>query len=247
MTYRKWSVVTVTVLAALLTAAGAHAQSIAVPAYIYPPWPELVNGAPTVSVAVMNPDSGPGPGSDTQYVSAVKSAHAAGILVLGYVYTSYGSRSLSAVESDINTYYRRYGVDGIFLDEASTSCSEVSYYATLSTYIKAKAGVGRVILNPGTSTNSCYVTVADTLVTFEGAYSQYVDSYSAPAWEARYAPSHFWHIIYDTPTSSDLDQVVQLSKARGAGYVYVTPDTLPNPYGALPSGAFWQDELADIG
>jgi len=34
----------------------------------------------------------------------VQSAEAAGITVVGYVYTSYGSRSIAAVESDINNY-----------------------------------------------------------------------------------------------------------------------------------------------
>jgi hypothetical protein len=40
---------------------------------------------------------------------------------------------------------------------------------------------------------------------------------------------------------------VQLSNQRGAGYVYVTPDTLPNPCDMLPTGAYWSSELADIG
>jgi hypothetical protein len=29
--------------------------------------------------------------------------------------------------------------------------------------------------------------------------------------------------------------------------VYVTPDTLPNPYDTLPTAGYWSSELADIG
>jgi hypothetical protein len=29
--------------------------------------------------------------------------------------------------------------------------------------------------------------------------------------------------------------------------VYVTPDTLPNPYDTLPTGSYWSGELSAIG
>lgn len=226
--------------------AGAYAQNMAVPDYIYPPWTQMDAGAPVVSIAVMNPNSGPGRKSDPHYVSAVKTAQAAGIAVLGYVYTGYGQRSLSAVESDINSYYNWYGVNGIFLDEASTSCSLESYYAKLNAYVKAKGGVGRVIINPGEQTNSCYSAAADIIVNFEGSYNQYVRSYSAPSWVASAPASEFWQIIYNTP-AANLSQAITLSKARNAGYVYFTPYGLPNPYGELPSSSYWTTELTDIG
>jgi hypothetical protein len=235
-----------TTIAMLPAATGAQAQNMAVPNYIYPPWTQMDAGARVVSVSVMNPSSGPGRRSDPQYVGAVKTAQAVGIKVLGYVWTNYGARSLSAVESDINSYYSWYKVDGIFLDGAPTNCAQESYYATLNVYVKAKGGLGRVIINPGEQTNSCYTAAADTIVNFEGSYNQYVRSYSAPSWVASAPASKFWHIIYNT-SAANLSQAVALSKARNAGYVYVTPYDPPNPYGELPSGSYWSNELADIG
>lgn len=168
--------------------------------------------------------------------------------MVGYVYTDYGSRSLAAVESDINDYYSWYpDLDGIFLDQASTSCSEEPYYAELNAYVKSKVGTALTVLNPGTQTNQCYELAADVLLTFEGPDSQYVGSYSAPSWVASYPASHFWHVIYAASTVSAMATAVQLSKARNAGYVYVTSATLPNPYDVLPTGLYWSDELADIG
>jgi len=226
--------------------AGAQAQTMAVPNYIYPPWTEMNAGAPVVSLSVMNPNSGPGSTVDQNYVSAVKTAQSAGVSVLGYVWTNYAHRSLAAVEADITAYYNWYKVDGIFLDGASTNCSQEPYYATLNAYVKAKGGLGRVVINPGEQTNSCYTAAADTIVNFEGSYSQYARGYSAPSWVTNAPASEFWQIIYSTPASS-LSNAVALSKARNAGYVYVTSCGLPNPYGALPSTRYWNSELTAIG
>ncbi len=245
---RSWLVLVV-VLISGAAAQAAAAQTMAVPAYFYPGsyWTQLDQAKPGVGVAVMNPGSGPGSGPDSNYVAAVKSAEAAGITVVGYVYTSYGSRSIAAVESDINNYYSWYpDLDGIFLDEASTSCTNEPYYATLNSYVKSKGGAGLTVLNPGTQTNQCYEPAADILLTFEGSDTQYVNSYSAPSWVARYPASHFWHVIYGTASVSAMATAVQLSKARNAGYVYVTSASLPNPYDVLPSGLYWTGELADI-
>ena len=226
--------------------AAVQAQNMAVPNYIYPPWSQMDAGAPVVSLSVMNPNSGPGSSVNSDYASAVKTAQSAGVRVLGYVWTNYAGRSLAAAEADITAYYNWYKVDGIFLDGASTSCLQEPYYATLYTFIKDEGGLGRVIINPGEQTSSCYTAAADTIVNFEGSYSQYVGSYSAPSWVRSASASEFWQIIYGTSTSH-LSNAVALSKARNAGYVYVTSYGLPNPYGALPSTSYWKSELTAIG
>ena len=145
----------------------AATQSMAVPAYFYPGtfWGQLDQAGPGVGVAVMNPNSGAGTGPDPQYVEAVRSAEAAGITVVGYVYTSYGIRSLAAVESEVDNYYSWYpGLGGIFFDEASTDCANEAYYATLNSYVKSKGRPSITVLNPGTQTNQCYEPAADILV-----------------------------------------------------------------------------------
>jgi Spherulation-specific family 4 len=89
---RRMGMVSVALVSLGLTAQMAAAQSMAVPAYFYPGpfWSQLDRAGSGVDVAVMNPNSGPGTGPDPQYVRAVRSAKAAGITVVGYVYTSYG-------------------------------------------------------------------------------------------------------------------------------------------------------------
>lgn len=244
-------------VAAVVTLGGqwsAHAavsrwQSVAVPAYFDPPnadWTELEHDDPPVHLIVINPDSGPGPARQGSYSSAIRAAQAAGITVIGYVDTSFARRPLSAVEAQVDEYHSWYGVNGIFFDDASTACSREPYYAALDSYVKAEGGTQTTILNPGTATNRCYASAADILVTFEGSYSQYVHSYSAPAWAAQYPPSRFWQIVYAAPTVVALDRAVALGRQRRAGYIYVTRERLSNPYAALPGSRYWSEELADV-
>jgi hypothetical protein len=230
------------------SAAGASSQSIAVPAYFSPgsEWTKIDHADPPVRLAVMNPDNGPGSSRAAGFAHAVRGAQSAGITVVGYVSTDYAQRPLTAVEADVDAYYRWYGVNGIFFDQATTGCAEEPYYAALNRYVKGMGGAARTILNPGTQTSQCYVHAADILVTFEGSDSEYLRSYSGPAWVAHYSPRHFWHLIYSTPTVSALAQVIRLSRRRHAGFVYVTGAGLPNPYGGLPNDSYWAAELADV-
>lgn len=225
-------------------------QSIAVPSYFYPGslWTKMENANPTVRLAVMNPNSGPGDAQNQDYVNQVNKSQSAGLTVLGYVHTSYGARDIAAVKAEVDRYYEWYGVDGIFLDEASTNCDlATTYYAELYDHIKSKGGQAMIVHNPGTHPEKeCYMPVADVLVTFEGTHSTYVNNYSAPAWESAYPANRFWHLVYDSPGSKAMERDIRLSKERGAGYVYVTPDVLPNPWDTLPGSFYWNNELAAV-
>lgn len=230
--------------------ATAAPQAIAVPAYFYPVfpdplWTQMEDAAPVVSFAVMNPASGPGFVPDSNYVSQVAATRAAGVRILGYVTSSYATRDPLVIEAEIDKYYSWYQVDGIFIDEADNNCASAAYYAGLSAYTKSKGGIGLTVINPGTVAPECFATSADVILNFEGSYSQY-QSWAPLGWEAGYDPSRFWHLVYAT-AEADMPAAVLLSQARGAGYVYVTPDLLvPNPWDSLPSGSYWSGELAYV-
>jgi hypothetical protein len=218
-------------------------QAIAVPSY-FRDWSSMLAEAPPVRIVVMNPYNGPDTSQSSTYVTLVQNAHAAGALVLGYVYTSYGTRSASAVQTDIDRYYTWYPVDGIFFDETdNNNCTlEGSYYNPLYNYVKGKDADAIVALNPGAATASCYLDSADIIVTFEGLYSTYASSFSTSGrdWETPANASRIWHIVHTTQTESDMHQALTLSRQRNAGYVYVGIDT----YSALPP--YWSAEADDV-
>ncbi len=235
-------------------------QTIAIPSYFYPDsggadslWDRTDEGAPAVSLAVVNPASGPGETRDPAYAAQVQKSQAAGLTVLGYVSTGYANtsdtnpdRTVAAVEADIDKFYDWYGVDGIFLDEASTDCQYAappdSYYDELYQHVKAKGVEAVVAINPGIQTNECYMSVSDIVVNFEGSHQKYVSSYSAPDWVKGYDPGRFWHLVYDSPDATTMKQDVATSKGRNAGLIYVTPDVLPNPWDTLPSVPYFEAE-----
>jgi hypothetical protein len=261
-------------VASLLTANIVSAQSVQllVPAYANPccgfgpdMWTKLISAAntPDVEVSVIfNPASGPGTSIDPNFVNALGNGPLidfknAGGKVYGYVATTFGTRSVTDVQANINKYYDTLYpgiVDGIFFDEASNNLADVAYANTIRDSVKAKDASALVIANPGTSfTNNPsnqtlysvddYANTADVIVTFESSQDDYLNNYTDPAWLSDYDQSHFAHMIHSTSSLWDAN-LLTLAQSRNAGYVYFTDDTLGNPYDKLAT--YWGDQLSSV-
>jgi hypothetical protein len=157
--------------------------------------------------------------------------------------------------ADWHSLYGSYGIDGIFFDQAIRTCGTddayVDLYHDISDYVSDDHPDDYIVINPGAPPEQCYEDVADTIITYEGDYSHYTSTdsdpdtldYTAPSWTPS-SPNQFWHLIYNTSSQANMENAVSLSKNRGAGYVYVTDDDLPNPWDTMPSSAsYWNDEL----
>ncbi|MGI4789721.1 MAG: spherulation-specific family 4 protein [Janthinobacterium lividum] len=226
----------------------AQTQKMAIPSYFGPGalWTKLGAAAPRVGVAIINPNSGPGAALRPDYVTQVKATQARGVTVLGYIHTSYGKRPLAEIKSEIETYRRWYGVDGIFLDEVTNDDAGLPYYIQCRAAIRAGHPKAVVIINPGTPVTEGYMAAADVVLTFEHDYASYLKRDPDAAWVAKYPAKRFWHLVYATPDIAAMHKAVALSKKRNAGWVYVTADDLPNPWDTLPEGAYWTGELTDL-
>jgi hypothetical protein len=246
---RRWLVTAL--LATMLSGLRAHAASlgIMVPAYFYPSsggyWNALDEAAPRVPlVAIMNPDSGPGASQDSAYVQALANLHQAGGTVTAYVHTSYGTRPLADVESDVDLYLSFYAVDGFFVDEMTNDqdTNHLDYYAALYQYIKAKGANYSVTGNPGSNTQENYLTkpTTDSLMIFEDNGTNYA-GFAPSNWVAKHPSREFVHLPYAVTTATAMSNYVGLAVSRNAGWIYITDDTLPNPYDTLPS--YWTNEV----
>jgi Spherulation-specific family 4 len=234
-------------------------QSAAIPAYWYPDsttsnfTKQVLNTqSGDVSFIIADPSSGPGSSVDSSYVSAINNYERQGIKVYGYVYTDYGTLSLSSVEAQVSDWYSWYGVDGIFFDDASSDpalAGPGSYYNELYQYVKNMTGTGvlgtTVILNPGTVPAQAYMADADVICDFEGPETTYVDT-TFPAWVKNYSASRFWNIVYDSAGIAQMKKDVSLARARNAGHVFVTTQSGSNPYAEMPSGTFWSAEVSAL-
>lgn len=204
-----------------------------VPAYFAPGaangWDALLAATPPdVATVIMNPANGPGPAKDPAYAKIVAAARARELAVVGYVPTRFGTRPVAEVEADVERYREWYGIDGIFMDEASAEAADLPYYRELA----ALAG-GTVILNPGRVPDAGYVEVADIVVTFEGTRAAYAGA-SFPAWTTEYGAERFAHLVYEAG-GAEPGSVERSAAARGAANVYVTDDAGANPWDALPA------------
>jgi hypothetical protein len=211
------------------------ATGVIIPLYTYPgsTWTAVIQAKvanPGVSiVAVINPDNGPGASQDPNYVSGIQALRSAGVIVLGYVHTSYAARPAASVIADINSYKSWYNVSGIFLDEMSNVAGNEGYYSSLNTYIKS-LGYTMTVGNPGADTIPGYIGTVNVIVVYENLGLPSPSAISG--WHASYAKSNFASISYGV---GSVNQTYIDSISSSIGYVYLTSGTLPNPYGALPS------------
>jgi hypothetical protein len=220
---------------------------MAVPAYFDPPdpqWQKLIAGAPDVGMIVFNPDSGPGPSTDSRYTQAIAQGQAAGITMLGYVATSYGARPEADVIADINRYYDLYTPSGIYFAEGpmDADCTTMeAMYHRMSDAVHARDP--HAFLAVGTRFCPTYIYFFDLMVQFARNWNEYQTDYTPPSWMPAGSPQRFCHFVHSVP-ASDASAALSRVIANGAGWVFVTDQTDPNPWGVLPS--YFDEELATL-
>jgi hypothetical protein len=212
-------------------------------------------GIPTL--AIVNPDSGPGSTSDAQYRRAIDTLAAAGATRIGYVSTRYGTRDRDAIEADVRAWAQLYGgrVTGIFFDEVSSSAhpDTVALYDDLCAYATDR-GLGFSVLNPGTVPAVGWSTTCDVVIAFENAYAGNQGE-PGSSWPAHELPNRLRMLgrdrlgmIVHTTAGADMPAVIAEAAEQGYGYVYVTDDAEtglpPSPYNFLP--AYWSEERGVI-
>jgi hypothetical protein len=230
-----------------------NAMQLLVPLYIYPSdlsasgaWSSVAKASDSLSVvAIINPASGPGVSSqpDQNYVDGIRILLDKGVHVIGYVATGYGTRNISLVQRDVDTYagwLSAYRVGGIFFDEASNDPSMVMYYQALYNYTRKQFGChSKIIINPGAVLPAVYmdsqVRSADTAVIFEDTYAQWL-TYTPSEYQLKtLVDTESAVIVHTCPTVASMQNAIQLAQSRNAGFVYVTDRVMNNPYDLLPS------------
>jgi hypothetical protein len=227
------------------------AGGILVPAYFYPgeSWTRMCSTLSAGSIASANPSSGPGTDANPDYAGAISDCRTRGVGVVGYVYTSYGARAMSAVKADVDAYFSRYSVSGIFFDEASNDSATQAYYASLYQYVHAKsAGPLTVVTNPGAAAETAWQLdggTSDVVTVFEGTPTQFA-AWTPPAWIAGRSATSLASIVY-AAGSAAMQSTCTRAKSLNIGWTYVTPDVLPNPFDTLPTDPYWSSELSACG
>ena len=230
----------------LRTTLAPAAMKVLVPAYFYPDgttsdyWIKMTAAAakhPAGTIyAIANVYNGPDSGQAadiTSYQRAIAAFRAAGGRVLGYVFTDYGARAKKAVTDDIDLWYSRYGVDGIFLDEQASTADKLPHYREIHDHIKGKGGEALVVANPGTTTLEGYMSINDVTCVFETNGPSGFPTWTPPAWTANHPASRFYVLPYGTPVDA-MPAYLARAAAHNVGWIYVTDDAGTNPWDTLP-------------
>ena len=221
-------------MAPITLAAGA--PRMFVPTYVYPgpEWDRIIAAAPTVGIMVADPADGPGTATDAAYLDAMSRAKQAGIMVLGYVTTTYGQRPSADVLKDVNTYYDLYRPSGIFLSEGPMDADCTAMEATFLAYANAaRARDPQAFVAIGTRYCPSYIYFTDLIVLFARQETEYA-TFQPATWMPGRSADRFAHLISEVPGEA-LEATLGRARTLGAGWVYVTDDALPNPWDQVPS------------
>jgi hypothetical protein len=184
---------------------------------------------------------GPGP-SDGNIAAAIRLLQGAGATVIGYVFTSFGTRAQADIEADIALWGSLYSptVDGIFFDEmpyalgtGGTDTSFVTLFQNLYIYAKGQ-GFSPVVCNPGSDQQPAWYatkladiiiinenTTWPSLATVQGAFAGGHGDYD-------YRVNGI--LVYD---QSSFGAATFATMQPYVQWVYVAAATLPNPWGSL--------------
>jgi hypothetical protein len=219
-------------------------MAIGVPLYSYPPtvWSTYTAlGLPDIGVAILNPNSGPGDAPDPGYVTAYAALADKGTRVIGYVHTSYGARPIAEVKAEIDKYKVWYPrVAGIFFDETGDEGSPAAddptflYYKELWDYVLATLSYpGQyVALNPGATIAERFMTISSAIILSEDDAANYL-THENPEWLINYDRKRIWHLIHSVLSAGQMQNLFDRARELNVGTIYITSDTLPNPWDAL--------------
>lgn len=218
-------------------------MKVLVPAYFSSSdanWERLVAQAATMPgqlYAIANLNDGPGVEKDYTFSAVLENMHNNNGRILGYVYTSYGNRTIDLVKSDIDKWYQFYpSIDGIFLDEQPNVPGKEAYYMEIYNYIKGKNSISLVVTNPGVNTTESYLfyngtRIADVICIFDSDSG--FEQWEPASWCYKYSSINFYVLPYNTNESQYVARVDR-AKERNVGWIYCTDDNGNNPWDRLP-------------
>jgi hypothetical protein len=147
------------------------------------------------------------------------------------------------VLADINRYYDLYALSGIYLAEGPMEADCVPMEAEYHQFADAARGRdAHAYLAVGTRFCPTYVYFFDLMVQFARNWQEY-ETYMSPSWMPANSPERFVHFVHSVPATAASDALSRVV-ANGAGWVFATDETDPNPWNQLPS--YFDEEVRAV-
>lgn len=121
--------------------------------------------------------------------------------------------------SQIDGWKTFYGINDIFFDQTPSDAGNLAYMKTVSDYVRSTSPGSQCMFNAGTTVDEGYAALSDIICTFEGPKTSY-DSYVPSAWNSKYEPGKFCHLVYNVADEATMETVVDKAISLGVGYPY---------------------------
>jgi hypothetical protein len=216
--------------------------SVLLPLYSYPTgWKtntelsDLINATDGEFISIINPSDGPGLSQNTDYVDGIDYLYSKNTKIVGYIYTSRGSRDIQDIYDDIDNYVAFYGTEkltGIFFDEVSlNNDANQTYVKDISEYARSR-NLDYIVLNPGRSVDQSIVdeNYYDLIVTYENSYENYLLFENSVLSSSRTKQSLLVYNYVDLISYAD---EVQKAKDMNFDFIYLTIDPTSNPWATV--------------
>ena len=156
-----------------------------------------------------------------------------GNTVIAYIYSLYGTRSLEAMETDLNKWIDDFGfdlIDGVFIDETMSVYEDqarLQRYTDILSIIRAKfATAGKtplIVGNSGQVAPRELVDAFDSIVTFEQPQRNYEKDPCPGGYEANTVYCGMaWHPVLSQQVADLADGT--LSPAKLSSLIYAVPE-----------------------
>lgn len=207
-------------------------------------------------IVVANVASGPGTSYNSAYGTQINNMESAGIRVIGYVDTCYGSRAYTGssttncgtyttgVEDDINSWYSFYpSIGGIALDKMNYCSSgytqSTTYYSSLMSFIEGKGSNQLDVGIPGATSCASYIPTVNVIIPYEGTVSLSPSQVQAITTGIGGSLNNWGIVEHSISTAPSVSYLSSLTPY--IGWIYVTDSS---GYNAVPS--YQSTEVANL-
>ena len=185
-------------------------------------WAPILNAKhahPGVAIAsIVNVYNGPGPNAPPNcaqnyqqgvnrtrdYNNGIGNLTNAGVVVFGYVFSTWGHRDYHNAIADIDKWVSCYPkIKGILIDEMANNptSANLTYYQNLTNYIHVNKGLAYSFGNPGTDTKHQFIGTVDNMDIFENSRlpsaTDLKGQYDGNNWHLNYSKTNFSFVTFN--------------------------------------------------
>ncbi len=223
------------------------AMELLVPIYIDPaqdltPWNQVIATAQTVpTTVVVNPVIGDIEGcQEVEFTAMLGNLQRNKVDTIGYIPTGYTATPPSVVKERIDRFKDCLGIDGVFFDEIKVSNqAEAEYYEDICDYAKKAYGDGKFVVNAGTNIQIPITNEFCNIALIYEFYGKDWKDFSVFGYQGAETDATTSIMIHTSNGIDEMKKNVDLAYSRKIDYVFVTDDTVPNPWTTM--GSYWTE------